>query len=344
MRRIRKLFLLLFCLGCAGPLAAADTVSLQPYVREISVNGLTAPLTTATISSEVAGKIETLEVDVGDALTTAAVVARLDTTFVSLELEKNNLMQQQVNHRLTLEKKTLARLSSLITQNSTAQATYDEAEVKAKVLEVELKNLKNEKAALQERLERHTVYGEKGWLVMERFVEGGEYVQPGTPLVLLGDFSSLIVRLQLSIEEIQLLRQTTPLRVVLPEPGVTLSAAILRISPAVDRQTRKARVDLQLAEPDKLATEWHRSGLMATVEISGKEDEHLFTVPVEAIFSRYDAHWLISAENELIRVVRVGMTDQGGRAIIAGQDLSATMHFLADPAVHMESLRHPGEK
>ncbi len=49
MRGIVILLSVLVGLMCACPLNASDYISLQPYVREVSLNGLTAPRTWADV-------------------------------------------------------------------------------------------------------------------------------------------------------------------------------------------------------------------------------------------------------------------------------------------------------
>lgn len=302
--------------------------------------GFTNPKATMTVSSEIEGRVKSVFVDRGDVVGEGGTVAQLDTTFVILDLKKNTLTQRQVWHRLELEKKTLERYTALITNNSTAQVTYDKARVQADVLALELRNLKNEETRLREVLQRHTLRGPKGWLVIDRLVEPGEYLNKGTFVALLGNFAEVIVTYSLTIEEIGLLEAMDSIRLILPEVGREIDATIYRISPDIDQQTRKTSVDLLLDAAVLSDTNQLRGGLRAQLKIIGKEEKNAFLVPVGALKNRYESHWLTAKNGKEVKVVVLGWNEGGEFAIIAGDGLAAKESYLVNP----ESFKHNTRK
>ena len=184
-----KLFFLSFLMLPAVSFAA-ETFVLQPFQRQLSFAGFTRPKSELLISSEVSGRCENVLVDIGESVAAGGVVVTLDKTFVLLDLQKNRIAQEQVERQLELDKKTVARYSSLIKNKSTAQATYDEAMFQADSHAIKLKSLQNEEVRFRELLKRHTLAAPSGWKVIERFVEPGEFVRPGNPCCDWGIFES----------------------------------------------------------------------------------------------------------------------------------------------------------
>jgi RND family efflux transporter MFP subunit len=313
---------------------AEETVQLRPYQRSLELTGFTRAKAEVAIAGEVSGRCRRIHVDLGDTVPASGVVAELDSTLVRLDLEKNNIAQEQARRQLLLEKKTLDRYTTLMENQSAAQATFDEASLRADILELTLRDLVNEEARQKEMLDRHTLRGLPGWQVIERFVEEGAFVHQGEAVMRLGDFRQLLVGFMLSYEELDLLRKMETIIFRFPELGVTAEARIHRVSPGFDAKSRKIPVDLIVSPETFSAAVESRGGLRANLTIVGKEEIGSFVVPMSALVSRYEAHWLIKADGRRKKVILLG-TDGHGReaeAIITGKDLAAGESFLLLPA------------
>lgn len=306
-----------------------QTAALEPYTRVITVTGFTEPASTVKIASEVAGKIREITVDVGDIVPDDGYIALLDDTFVQLEIEKNRISVRQLQQQLSFEKKTLARFESLISKNSTAQANYDEAKVNATILELRLLNLEKEALILKEQLERHSLRGYEGWQVTQRFAEPGEVVSVGQPLLELADFSKLAVKYSLSIEELGLLQNSRVLK--LPEIDTEVEFEIDSISPVSDPLTRKVDVELILQGNPLERQQPLRGGLRCVLQLNGKAEKDLYRIPLSAIESRYEAHWLTDTEGNRIKIVLVDIEHDGGLAVITGENMAEGKLYVLNP-------------
>lgn len=329
---IRPLWLWVIVLFIAIPAVSAEKfIHLRPYQRELSLTGFTRPIRTLTLTSEVSAKCLQVAIDVGDRIGSSGLIAELDQTFVRLELAKNSIAQQKAARQLELEEKTLARYTSLINQQSAAQATYDEASLKANILELTVSELKIEATRLSELLKRHTLSGPPGWEVIERYVEPGEFIQKGTPVVRLGDFSSLLVPFLLTHQEVALLQEKATITLHSPDLGGRVAGRIHTIGPGFDEKSRKIPVELLVdgsVEPGDHAL---RGGMRVILKLAGKPEKDLFIVPSKALVSRNEAHWLVSPEGRRIQVIVLGENGEGDHATITGSSLQAGDAFLAHP-------------
>ncbi len=306
-------------------------MKLRPYNREFALIGITSPRATVSVSSEFTGKLVDVSVDVGDVVAADGRIALLDTTFVALEIEKNSLAQRETERQLELEKKNLTRYTTLITKNSTAQATYDETAVRTDVLELQLKSLKNEESTLRQKLRRHTLHGPVGWRVMERYAEPGQNISQGEPVVLLGNFNDLIISYFLSTEELEIVQEKEALKVQIPEIDSVVTAQLFRISPDIDVKSRKRRVELLIAGTDVKNNGLPGGGLRGQLTLSAKPEEGLFLVPRKSLKSRYEAHWLTQADGKEVKVIVVGSTEDGDAAVISGSSLSLEQDYRLRP-------------
>jgi RND family efflux transporter MFP subunit len=331
-RVIHPLWILAIVLSTSFPASSAEKLAyLRPYQRELSLTGFTRPRQTVTVTSEVSARCLLVAVEVGDRIDRSGLLAELDTTFVRLELAKNSVAQQKAARQLELEKKTVARYNSLIDQRSAAQATYDEASLKADVLELTVSELKIEATRLSEMLKRHTLKGPPGWEVMERYVEPGEYIQQGAPVVRLGDFSSLLVPFLLTRQEVALLQEEATIDLHCPDLGDRVAGRIHTIGPGFDEKSRKIPVEILVDGSTEKGDHFLRGGMRVLLKLAGRTEKDLFVVPTKALVSRYDAHWLLTQEGHRVKVIVLGENGEGGYATITGNSLKAGDAFLAQP-------------
>lgn len=322
--------IVLFLVSYPESLSAQEFIELQPYSRERVFTGFTRPLQEMVLTGEVSGKCVDIFVDVGDKVESADVV-EIDSTFIRLDLEQNVISQKKTQEQLDLEEKTLKRFTSLIQKNSTAQANYDEALFSANNLKLTLEGLKAEETRLKELLERHILKAPLGWMVLERFIEPGEYIRLGEPVLKLGDFNQLTVPFLLSFEELELLEKMEKIKLHFPELNRAVVAEIYRISPGFNEEKKKISVELITSgESQAGPIEW-RGGLRTQLKIDGKKEQHTYLVPFTALISRYDANWLVSAEGTRKKVVLLGRSETGDKAIVAGDELYAGEKVYASP-------------
>ncbi len=332
MRQIMAggLCLVFLLLGAWAPAAEMELASLRPYARQISFTGFTRPIQELTIAAEISGTYTAVSVEVGNVVGGSGVVAEIDATFVRLALQKNKIAQRQTELQLVLARKNLARFQNLIDKKSTAQATYDETVLSTRILELTQENLKNEQENLIQQLRRHTLRAPVGWSVIERYVEPGEYVRQGEPVLKLGDFTSLYIPFLFTYEELRLLQEMAGPIITLPALGNAVAAKIYRVAPDFDEKTRKIAVDLRITAEEVAANPALRGGVRGELTLSEKTEPHTFLITSNALVSRYDAHWLTAPDGQQRKVLLLGMTADGKDAIVSGIGLTKGAQYITN--------------
>lgn len=307
--------------------------SLRPYSKSVTLTGYTQPFKQITVSSEITGRCVSVLADTGDIIQKNRLVARIDSTFIELDLAANLLAREEAERQLTEEEKTLARYVTLIKQKSTPQARLDEVRLAADLHRIAQKKLANEKKRLEEKLNRHTITAPPGWIVIDKFIEAGELVQSGQAIARLGDFSRLLIPLSVTFQELQSLSRATELKIFLPDIDQHVPGKIYSSSPVFDPKTRKIEVKIQIeaSHPD-LAEHQLRGGMRAELAIESQTVTQSFLVPTTALIRRYDTHWLKKPTGDLIPVIVLGTTGGGNVTIISGNQLGEGQHYLNSPA------------
>lgn len=325
-------FFLALILDQTSQAYAQDLFELRPYSRQLIFTGFTRPEKEMVLSSEISGKCIEILFDVGDTVNSPNV-AKIDDTFTRLDIQQNGIAQKKILRQLELEEKTLARFTNLMKNNSTAQADFDEAAFNADNLRLNLQNLKAEEKRLKEILDRHTLHAPLGWQVMHRYVEPGEYIPLGEPVLKLGNFDRLIIPFLLTYEEIDLLQNMEQILLSLPDIDTTVVAEIYQIAPDFNEQKKKISIELITSLPQSPTTTQWRGGLRAKLKIAGKTESDTFLVPITAIIRRYEANWLMSEDGTQKKVILLGTTTTGNDAIVTGNNLSAGERVHVSPTL-----------
>ncbi|ESA36834.1 efflux rnd mfp subunit [Leptolyngbya sp. Heron Island J] len=165
--------------------------------------------------------------------------------------------------------------------------------------------------------------------VLTRLVDPGDYVQPGSTLLELGDLSTLKVAVQVSELDLGQLTIGQPAQIRLDAfPDLdNITGRISRISPVADPTSRLVTVEVTMPNPDSRIG----SGLLARVQFTPPGSERI-VVPTSALETGTAENTIFAIEQQdeqatvIARTVEVGQTQQGRVEILSG--LTANEPFV----------------
>jgi HlyD family secretion protein len=247
--------------------------------------------TEVTVAAEVGGRLLAFELDEGDRLGKDSVVGVVDT--VPLMLERRGLVARRaaaaartreaganisaLEVQRTMADREQARTERLLRQAAATAQQGDRAEHDARVAREQLTGaraaqasareeasaLDAQVAAIDDKLARSRVRSPLAGTVLARYVEAGEFVQPGQPLFKLASLDSLTFRAYVSNAQLSRLALGQEVRVgvdradsIATVPGrITWIASSAEFTPT-PIQTRDERADqvyavkIAVANPD----------------------------------------------------------------------------------------------
>lgn len=302
-------------------LAETSVVTAQAASSDVELTGFTRARAVLPLVAEATGKVLEVRADVGDAIGPAGLFARVDPTFIELDLAENRVQQAKLTSRTAYDATEAARYRELVGRGSAAQAKLDELEQALDASRHELDALVVAERVLRERLERTRVAAPAGWLVTARSVEPGQWVTQGQTVGEAGDFRTLLVPFALTPEQLDALHaEEGPVVLKLPELSSEVPARIHRVNPGFDPATRKIAVELAL---DRGLAE-RRGGLRAVLTLHMPDPSGGVLLPREAVTERYEQHWVRREDGTEVKVVLLG--NHGGP--------DGTLLRVAAPEVH----------
>ncbi len=292
--------------------ASTETFVATPAARRSALTGFTRARNSMTLVSEESGRVEKVVADVGDTLGENGLFAMLDTTFIELDLAGNRADQQRLQSDLNYNKKEMERYQRLVKSKNAAQSTLDNNVRAHQSALQQLRAKQIEERVLMERLKRFSLIGPAGWKVVTRYIEPGEWITKGEKVAELGRYDVLMIPFALtSVEYRALKEQGETVKLRLTDLNKEIEARVARVSPGFDPQTRKINVDLEIEQGD---IEF-RGGLRAELIIDLPDPGGAVVVPKSALVKAYEEYFLITPENERVRVVLLGRADNGTRRV-----------------------------
>lgn len=182
--------------------------------------------TEVTVSAEGSGRLLRFAVEEGDSLAVGSEVGLIDTTQIYLKMRQAEAkkavyaseqpdMEKQIaatRQRLAKARQEQQRYKELVNDGAAPRKMLDDASSEVKVLERELEAQVSalrtsvntlthqmaatevEKSQLRDQLEKCRIVAPLSGTVIEKYVEQGEFVAPGTRLFKMGDLRTMYLR------------------------------------------------------------------------------------------------------------------------------------------------------
>jgi len=304
--------------------------------RTVAATGTLAAEDQVTLSAKVAGRVESIDIDLGTRIRQGQPLARLDQTDFKLRVEQAEAALQQARARLGLSptgkdekidpeqtavvrqaravldeaKLTRDRSVKLLEQQLIARAQLDTAEANMQVAEGRyqdaLEEVRNRQAVLAQRrseldlarqqLTDTVVLAPIDGAVSQRLTSRGEYLAVGAPMATLVRIHPLRLRVSVPEREASGVRVGQTVRLSLEGDPTVYSGRVVRLAPIVQELNRTLTVEAEIPNERGLL----RAGAFARAEIVTEAGQPIITVPASSL--------IVFAGVEKVLVVRAGKT------------------------------------
>jgi multidrug efflux pump subunit AcrA (membrane-fusion protein) len=192
MRSMRPT-LLLACFVLAPTSAFADQANSPPLTtapaefrtlpREYRLDGIIEAVNRSTVSAQTQGQIQEIFYDVDDFVEKGALLARIKDTEHRARVSQAAADLKAASARLRQTQDEHDRVADLYRQKNVSESAMDKARADLDSAKAELEAATARLQAAQEQLAHTEVRAPYSGIVIQRHVERGEIVSPGTPIM-----------------------------------------------------------------------------------------------------------------------------------------------------------------
>lgn len=314
----------------------ALTVGLTPASRQslqetVQVVGSLIGAATVEVVPQAGGRLLSISVRLGDAVSRGQRLAQLDDRELreqlrqaeaSFDVAEATIRQREAD--LSFARTNLDRSRSLFERNLLPRQTLDDGEARYQSAQAQLDLAKAQQAQAAARLEElritqanTSIRSPVDGYVGRRYVDPGAFVSTNQPVVQVVDIS--LVRLVVNLVERDLRRVAVGARGTVDVdayPGEQFEGRIARIAPVLDPATRTAEMEIEVPNPTRRL----KPGMYARVSLVTSTRTDALVVPKAAIVDVAGRRgvYTIDGRTAIFRPIEVGIEDADRIEITSG--------------------------
>jgi len=250
----------------------------RPMERTLSAIGTLAAREAATIAAQVAGQLDKLLVDLGDAVQAGQEIALIDTTTYEAlaQVAAANLTRAQANAANAAQ--NLKRTQDLQREQIASASDLDAAVAAAASTQAEVKAAEASEALARVNLNHSRVKAPFTGIVAERIASAGDFLGVGAAIVRLVQTDPLRLRLGVPERDAAQVRLGQTVRLALAGENQRYEGKLARIAPALRTDNSMLIVEADVPNPNG----W-RAGTFVEAEILINDREDVLSIPADAL-------------------------------------------------------------
>jgi RND family efflux transporter MFP subunit len=311
-------------------LSRLEVLTLAPATLQetVKVSGSLAPARQTTVTSQIAGRIEAIDVRPGDAVTAGSVIARLDTADLQTKIAQQEAAIAATQAQLDLANRQLESTKSLADKGLASPSALESAQSNANAMSANLAAQQAQLAGIRLSLDNAVIAAPFDGIVSARNVEPGQTIGAGSVVASMVDLSTMEARVLAPLSAAAALRLGQEAQLSVEGfKGRAFDADISRISPVAVDNTRSIQLYLALDNDDGLL----RGGMFVTGAIVLDSQADAVAVPAAALRRDADGDYLLAVqEGRLVRTpVTPGRRWHDGRLVEIDRSLAGTVIVAA---------------
>jgi len=276
-------------------------IELKPgqLVEYFEISGPVAPVRGAVLSSQESGPVVKLSAAKGQEVPEGGIIVEQDRGILAADMESAaaNLQAQSYNVDKVRKLNQAGKVSRM--ELLTAESLFEQA--------------RSRDAITRERYKRAAIRAPFDGVIVERFVELGQLLMPGQPVVRIIDPSILKLEAYLTDQEVSWVRVGTMATVEMGENRGTATGMVTWVGLEADRMTGKFKMELEIPNPDGHL----RSGVIGRAKISKNILNGVLSIPRDAVMhTRHGTSvFVVNGDHAFLQTIILG-ADQGAMVTV----------------------------
>jgi len=326
--------------AAAGTGGRLDTlvVGAESAPTERLLDGTVEAVHQSTVSAQTAGRVSDIYFDVNDVVPSGALILRIRSTEQVANFAQAQAALKEATARETEAESRYERIRDMYQRRVVAKATFDEASAGRDAAVARLSAARAGLEAAREGVAYTEVRAPYGGVVTQKFVQVGEAVAPGTPLMSGASLDALRVVAEVPQSLIEQARAARGAAVYVD--GRRIESTGLTVFPAAQPESNTFRARVELPKDVRgLAP-----GMFVKVGLVTGESERLL-VPHTAIVERSEMRgvYVVAPDGRVtLRQVRLGHARGDRVEILAG--LAPGERVALDPMAAGLKARQPAPR
>ncbi len=349
-----------------GGAVAVEVMPVQRRTMQdlVTLTGTLEPQTRFLVAPKVSGRLDSLLVNMGDAVTNGQLVAKLDDAEAVQQIRQAEAALKTAQSSLEASREAveqaerdLRRIRDLSSRGLAPQNQLESAQSQLATREANLRmaqSILNERRSSLEAARIREAYSDirVSWdsggetrVVGERFVDPGTLLNSNTPLLSILDLSTLTAVVTVTEVDYFKLQPGQKAEVVVEAlPDQRFAGEIVRIAPFLQETSREARVEVAVPNPEALL----KPGMFVRVAVELERRESALVIPQAALVNRKGPGVFVADRETNLATftpIQMGITDNDWIEVrspeLSGDVVTLGQHLLKDGAALL--IAEPGK-
>jgi RND family efflux transporter MFP subunit len=308
--------------------AAASRARIIDYT---SVVGNLVGALTVDVVPRVAGRIETISVQLGDRVARGQQVVKLEDREIRLQISQadanlkvNGANVTQRENDVSVAQSTLTRVQAMFDQGLQSKQNLEDAEARLNSARSQLLAAQSQRTQTEARIEElnvtlsnTTVLSPVDGFVSRRNLDPGAFAGANTVMLSVVDLSTVRLVANIVERDFKRVRTGVAARVEVDAfPGEHFTGQVSRVAPVFDPATRTASIEIEVPNPGYRL----KPGMYARVRLTVEERPDALTVPRNAVVDVDGKRGVFMIEEQIARFhpVTTGLQDGERIEIVDG--------------------------
>jgi membrane fusion protein, multidrug efflux system len=282
----------------------------------------------SSLAPEVPGMVRTVKFKAGDRVRRGDVLLTLNTDFTDKEIDLVQTRIARTDIQMEQADTDLKRFEVLYQEKAASEKAYDDLLFARRELDQQRGALALELSLAQLKKSKSTLYAPFDGILLEKKVDAGTYVGPGTVCFRLGSLEDLYVKVPVTEDLVRYARPGDSVDVTLNALNREMTGTMSGFLPVADAMTRNIMLKVKIAVPNSVA-----ENMSATVRVAVSSPRMLKLVPRDALVSLQGQDFVYTVRDGKSAPVPVRILAYVGRKVaVESEPLAAGMEVVVDGA------------
>lgn len=277
----------------------AEVAEYKDYVPQLMLSGSIEGKTTAAISAKIAGRIEAVLVEEGQAVKAGDALVKLESAELanSFRAAKESVVKARINYDLAMA--DYNRYQMLSSQGAVSAQQFDNAAAKLKSAEADLASATANLDSAEKQYGNGTITAPVDGVVANKTATVGQVISPGAALMVVEDINQVLASINIEQKDLGRIKIGQQAAVTVDAyDGKVFNGTIETINPEAGANSRMFRVKVKLDNESGAL----RAGMFAKVQLAAGEQAKVLTVPQSAVIQKQGLYYIFVVEdNKAVR-------------------------------------------
>lgn len=274
---------------------AVKTVDKVKKENALSLTGNLEALNEATVSAKTAGRVSQVTVENGAAVAASQPLVLLENQDAVNQLAIDQAALKKAEANLATASINFKRNKELFESKVISKKDFEAAETGLMLAEADVNSAAASVASAEESLRNTTITSPLSGVAVNRDVNVGQVVSPGTPLMLVDDTSSVYAVVNVEQQDLAKIQPGLPAEIIVDAFSDRKFAGVVEIiNPAASKSARVFETKIKVDNQEGLL----KPGMFAKVEVKTGEVEEVAAVPQDTLVSKQGQFFVYIAEGD----------------------------------------------